>query len=266
MTQRLLSLAAGNLPEFSPVEVATAAAAAGWSAAGIWFDADSWTANTTRSVRNAYERHALTPLDIEVIWIHPGADDPNHERLIAAGAEIGAQNALIVSSDPDIEHTKQRFERLCQIADGYGLNACLEFLPITAIKTLEQALEVLNCVQHPRGKLLLDALHLMRSGGSVVNIANIPTDLLTYAQPCDAPAALPQQGENPLLTDAVDGRQLLGDGGLPLQEFIRALPADLPLSPEIRSRALRERFPAAIDRATELLTSTRRYLDRLPAE
>lgn len=263
MTNRLLSLAAGNLPEFSPLEVAHAAASAGWPAAGIWFDADSWTTTTTREVRNAYEALELTPLDIEVIWIHPGVPDPDHERLLAAGAEIGAENALIVSSDPNIENTKRRFEALCISADKVGLNACLEFLPITEIRTLEQALEVVQSVQHPRGKLLLDALHLIRSGGSTEILNQIPLDLLTYAQPCDAPAELPTTGDNPLLTDAVDGRTLLGQGGLPLKEFLQALPENLPLSPEIRSRELRERFPSAADRATAILSNTTMYLDNL---
>ena len=263
MTQRLLSLAAGNLPEFSPVDVAIAAAATGWPAAGIWFDADTWSARTTKDVRDVYESHTLTPLDIEVIWIHPGAADPDHERLLAAGAEIGAQNALIVSSEPNLENTKRRFDALCRTAESFGLNACLEFLPITEIKTLEQALDVIESVQHPRGKLLLDTLHLIRSGGSISGISKIPLEYLTYAQPCDAPAALPQQGDNPLLLDAVDGRQLLGEGGLPLRQFIQALPADLPLSPEIRSRALRERYPEAAERAAAILHNTHRYLDSL---
>jgi hypothetical protein len=38
VTGRLISLAAGVLPEFSPVEMATAAVASGWPAVGIWVD------------------------------------------------------------------------------------------------------------------------------------------------------------------------------------------------------------------------------------
>ncbi len=103
--KRLPSLATGSLPEFSPVEVVEAAATAGWEACGIWFDAARWTARTTRE---AFARSRLIPLDIEVVWIHPGAANPDHERLLEAGAEIGARNALVVRSDPDLDATKRR--------------------------------------------------------------------------------------------------------------------------------------------------------------
>lgn len=257
VTNRLLSLAAGNLPEFSPVETAIAAAEAGWTAAGVWFDSETWSAATTRSVRSAYEQYGLTPLDIEVLWIHPGKADPNHERLLAAGAEIGAHNALLVSSDPNIENTKRRFDSLCLTADKFGLNLCLEFLPITEVKTIEQALEVVTSVQHPRGKLLVDALHLIRSGGSIADVRRVPPHLMSYAQPCDASIELPLIGDDPILREAVDGRALFGDGDLPVAELIAELPNDLPLSPEIRSLDLRTRYPDATARAKAVLESIR---------
>lgn len=48
---RLLSLAAGVVPESPPAETVAAAAAAGFGAAGIWVDAAGWTDATTAEVR-----------------------------------------------------------------------------------------------------------------------------------------------------------------------------------------------------------------------
>lgn len=259
---RLLSLATGNLPEFTPVQVVEAAANAGWKACGIWFDPESWTAQTTRDTKAAFERTGLVPLDIEVVWIRPGDADPNHERLLAAGGEIGARNALMVSSDPDMDATKRRFEALCEIADRYGVNACFEFLPITEVKSLPMALDIVQSVGHPRGKLLVDALHLARSGGHPDMLKELPESLFTYAQICDAPASLPDMEFNTILHEAVDGRLMPGEGALPVKELVANLPKDLPLAPEQRSKPLRDAYPDATDRAKAILDATTRFLAR----
>jgi len=257
---RLLSLATGSLPEFSPVEVVEAAAAAGWEACGIWFDASTWSAQTTRDTREAFARNGLSALDIEVVWIHPGPADPHHERLLEAGAEIGARNALVVSSDPDVEATKRRFEAICRIAERCGLDACFEFLPITAVKSLPAALEVIRAVNHPRAKLLVDALHLARSGGTPEQLAGLPAELFSYAQICDAPAELSPMTHETLLYEALDGRLLPGEGKLPLRQLLGVLPAGLALAPEQRSRVLREQYPQAAARAAAILAATRAFL------
>ena len=257
---RLLSLATGCLPDFGPVEVVNAAAGAGWSACGIWFDAATWTARTTRDTREAFSRNGLVPLDIEVVWITPGRFNPDHERLLEAGAEIGARNALVVSSDPDIEATKRRFAEICRIAERCGLNACFEFLPITEVKSLEGALEVIYAVGHPCARLLVDALHLRRSGGDPAQLAGLPASLFSYAQICDAPSSRSPLNHETLLHEAIDGRLMPGDGELPLGRLLDALPAALPLAPEQRSRALRERYPDATGRAAAILGATRRFM------
>jgi len=177
-----------------------------------------------------------------------------------AGAEIGARNALVVSSDPDIEATKRRFAEICRIAERCGLDACFEFLPITEVKSLEGALEVIRAVGHPRARLLVDALHLRRSGGDPAQLAGLPASLFSYAQICDAPSALNPMNYETLLHEAIDGRLMPGDGELPLGQLLDALPAELPLAPEQRSRALRERYPDATERATAILGATRRFM------
>ena len=47
--ERMLSIAAGVTPELNadPAGFVDAAATAGWTATGIWYDAASWTSRTT---------------------------------------------------------------------------------------------------------------------------------------------------------------------------------------------------------------------------
>ncbi|MFP6815216.1 MAG: hypothetical protein VB949_06055, partial [Pseudomonadales bacterium] len=105
---RIISLASGTLPEFGPVEVTRAAAGGGFNGCGIWFDAETWNAATTREVGRAFAETGLRPLEIEVIDIRPGPSNPEHQRLLECGSEIGATEAIVVSSDPDLEAVKGR--------------------------------------------------------------------------------------------------------------------------------------------------------------
>jgi hypothetical protein len=116
----LLSLAAGVLPEFSPEQTVAAAIAGGWPAAGIWYDPKSWTPATTIEVRDRAADAGLAILDIEVIWLKPGPDDPAHFAAIDAGAAIGARNVLIVSSEDDTGRAAGKLNRLGNHAAAMG--------------------------------------------------------------------------------------------------------------------------------------------------
>jgi len=261
MHEPMLSLAAGVLPEFAPDVIVDAAAAAGYPASGIWFDPESWTDAVTARVRGALAAAALTALDIEVIWIRSGrgvSDDAR--RLIAVGGELGARNVLIVSANPDRAETCHQFAALCDLADAAGMRAVLEFLMISEIRTLRDALAVVHEVEHPAGGVLIDALHLQRCGAVPADLAGVDPRLLPYAQLCDGPAALTETTYQSYLTDAVDGRSAPGEGELPLGRLLEQLPPDTPLSLEVRSRRYREQYPDPVERAQAVLRQTRLFL------
>jgi len=257
---RILSLATGTLPDVDPPGVVRAAAAAGFSHTGLWFDPEEWTSQTTRDVRAALDDTGISIFDFEVIWISPGKHDPNHERAIELAAEFGAENVLVVSSDPNPTETKNRFERICALCGQVGITAALEFLPITEVRTLQDALDILRDVDHPAGRLLVDPLHLARSGGHPVDLKRVPEALFSYAQYCDAPMKLDDMSYGSLMKEAIDGRLLAGDGELPLQELIAALPEELPLALELRSKSLRDAYPDPTARARRVLENAKAHL------
>ncbi len=258
-----LSLAAGNVQEFDPPDMVTAAQRTGYDMTGLWVDMDLWTPQTTRDVKQRLADGTVSVLDVEVVWIQPGDPDPKHQACIDIGAEVGAQFVLIVSSDPDRGATKKKFELLCNHAQQAGLTAVLEFLPITEIKSLDDALDVVTDVAHPSSGILVDTLHLIRSGGSAAAVAQADPALFPYCQIADAPAALAEETYETILSEAVDGRLLPGEGKLPLTDIMTALPKGLPVSPEIRSLALRESFPEIEPRAAAIYAASRRFLDGL---
>lgn len=255
----LLSLAAGVLPEFSPEQTVAAAIAGGWPAAGIWYDPESWTPATTIEVRDRAADAGLTILDIEVIWLKPGPDDPAHFAAIDAGAAIGARNVLIVSSEDDAARAAGKLNGLGNHAAAVGLRACLEFAAFTTVGDIASAVALLDAADCDNLGLLIDPLHLARTGGSPADLNSVDPRRFPYAQFCDAPAHGPPSDVAEIIREALDLRLMPGDGDLPLDDLLAQLPPTTPLSVELRSAALRDDHPDAADRARSLLAATQRW-------
>jgi sugar phosphate isomerase/epimerase len=112
--------------------------------------------------------------------------------------------------------------------------------------------------------VLVDPIHVDRSGTTVAEIAAIDPALLSYAQFCDARALRPNPADfDAVITDAIDLREQAGEGVLPLASMLQALPADIPLSIELRSAALREAFAHPALRAKAVLDATRLWMEQL---
>jgi sugar phosphate isomerase/epimerase len=256
-----ISLASGVVPEFGPVETIHAAAAGGFDAVGLWVEPEQWTAQTTIDCRTALGDTGLELLDVEVIWIKPDSDMATLKAVIDIGAELGAKNVLCVASDPDMGANTARLAELCRHAEGSGMRVALEFGIFTEVKNLRQAMAVLDSVAHPLRALLIDPIHVDRSGTTAADIAAVPRNLLPYAQFCDAPARRPDPDNfDEVIIDAIDLREQCGAGGLSLKAMYDALPANIPLSIELRSKALRDGYPDAGERAKVVAAATRRWL------
>jgi sugar phosphate isomerase/epimerase len=259
-----ISLASGVVPEFGPVETIRAAAFARFDAVGLWVEPAEWTATTTREARSALADSGLPLLDVEVIWLKPDSAMDDHRKVIDVGADLGARNVLCVSSDPDHGSTATRLAELCRHAEGSGIRVALEFGIFTEVRDLKAALAVLDAVAHPLRALLVDPIHVDRSGSAIAEIARVDPELLPYAQFCDARAERPDPADfNAVIIDAIDLREQCGAGALPLAELYCALPPGLPLSIELRSRALREAYPEAGARAKAVADATRKWLGGL---
>lgn len=256
-----ISFASGIVPESGPVETILAAAAGGFDATGLWVEPGNWTAGTMRDARSALADTGLELLDVEVVWIKPDSDMGDHKACIDIGAELAARNVLCVSSHPDPGATAAALMELCTHAEGSGMRVALEFGIFTEVKNIDMVMAVLDAVGHPLRALLIDPIHVDRSGSSIEAIARVPRELLPYAQFCDAPAKRPDPNDfGAVIIDAIDLREQCGEGALPLDALYKALPDHVPLSIELRSKALRERCPDPKDRARAVAKATRHWL------
>jgi sugar phosphate isomerase/epimerase len=262
VSRRLISLAAGIMPEATPAQLIECAAAADFDFGGMWIEKDSWTPATTRAIRQQARDASVALLDCEVAWIMPGPPDPWLTELVAIAAELGARNLLCVSSDPDMAATTAKFQTLVSAAAGTGVRVNLEFGIFTEVKTIHMARAILEQVEGDAKALLVDTLHWSRSGGTAADLAALPPEWLSYCQPCDAPADPPDPGNfDAIIDDAINRRLPLGQGGLPLSAMLDALPADLPLAIEERSATLRDAFPDLAQRARQVARTSRAWLD-----
>lgn len=250
---RLISLAAGVTTELEADPATFVASAAGWPACGIWFDPASWTSATTTAVAARLADTGLVALDIEVVRL--GDEHDCGPALVEAGAALGARNILCISRIADAAETTARFAALCELAAPAGIRVCLEFMRFTSVPTLADAVAVVTAAAQPNGGVLVDTLHLFRSGGTLQDLAAVDPALLPYAQWCDAPAEPPGWSTRELIDDALHERLLPGAGALPTTEFVLALPPSTPLSLEVRSRWLRETYPDPVDRARAVLAA-----------
>lgn len=256
-----ISLASGVVPEFGPLETIRAAIDGGFDAVGLWIEPPLWSPRLVRDVKQSLADSGLELLDVEVVWIKPGSDMSDHKRCLDIGMELGAKNVLCVSSDPDPGSTAARLFELCSHAEQGPMRVALEFGIFTEVKTIGAARAILDDVSHPLRALLIDPIHVDRSGATPEDVAAVPRSLLPYAQFCDAPAERPDPSDfNAVITDAIDLRRQLGEGALPLPEMLRALPVNIPLAIELRSKVLRDSFPDPSERARATAKATRAWL------
>lgn len=257
-----IAMASGIMPEATPLQLVEAAARAGFDFGGMWYEPSDWTPATTRAVKGALRDAGLALLDIEVVWLKPGPPDPLHERILETGAELGARNVLVVSSDPDRSATRDKLARLMALGETLGIRVNLEFGLFTEVKTINAASALLEEIDSPAAGLLIDALHWMRSGGTAEDVTALPKRWLSYAQICDAPAPGPSPDDAAgILAEAIDGRCFLGEGGLPVNHLLSVLPPDLPLGIEQRSKALRAAFPDLVERARAVQRKSRAFVE-----
>ncbi|RVQ66553.1 sugar phosphate isomerase/epimerase [Croceicoccus ponticola] len=258
-----IGLASGVLPEFDAATVVRSAHAAGFDSAGLWVDAAEWTPTHTAETRRALADTGISVIDVEVLWLRDEASVDDHRRILDIGMELGAANALCVSSDEDAAKTTDWLGQLCRHVEGNSLRVNLEFGWFSKVVDLASARSIVKAVAHPSAAILIDPIHVDRSQSPIGDIAKLDRSLISYAQFCDARAERPDVHDfDAVLVDAVDLREQMGEGALDLDAMYRALPKDIPLSIELRSEALRNTYPDdPVARAKAVADVTRKWLE-----
>ncbi|MDO9404408.1 MAG: TIM barrel protein [Polaromonas sp.] len=201
----------------------------------------------------------VSVLDVETVWIGPEHDPASLRPMMDTARRLGCRNLLTMGADPDAARLVDSFSRLCEEADRFGLNVGMEFAAYTAVPTLQAAARLVRATRRANARVLVDALHFARSGGEPWQIAAIDPALLAYCQLADARGARPADDEA-LKAEARGGRFLPGEGDLPLDALLDALPAGLPIG--VETPCIAHEGLGAVERGRRAGEATRRFLAR----
>lgn len=209
-----------------------------------------------RELRDVLSGEGVGVFDVEFVPVVPELDPASLLPLFETAASLGACCVSVSGDDPDEARLAEKLAALAQLAKPFGLRIDLEFMRWRHVGTLAQARAAIERAAQPNLAVLIDALHLSRAGGTPDDVAAMPPEMLGFAQLCDAPASLPANDEE-AIREARTARLAPGDGALPLDALLRALPRTLPLSVEMPMPSLHPQ--ARIELAYR---SARRVVDR----
>lgn len=237
--RRLLSVAHLTALSATPDELIWAAAGAELDCIGLRLippRPDSPVADVVgnpgavRALRRSLADSGIRLLDVEAVIVTAEFDPAALQPAFEVASELGCGHILsnMYITDPDA--ASEAFGQLCDTAAAFDLCVSLEFVPLSPLKTLDAAMQVLDLADRSNARLLVDAIHLSRSGGCPADLARVAKERLAYAHICDAVTTIPQ-GED-LIRETREDRRLPGEGTLWLHDFLNALPPDLPLAIE----------------------------------
>jgi sugar phosphate isomerase/epimerase len=261
----LLSLAPLTINDAAPLELIDAAAAGGFDAVGLRIVGPPGTDPVTpivgdaaliRAIKQRFADHGIGLFAATGIWLWPELDVARLDRELATAAELGAGWFLAAGYDPDEARLGDNFTRLCEAAAGHGLKIAFEFMPYIETKTLGAAHRIVQQSSQSNCGILVDVLHLARSGGTPAEVAAIAPEQIAYIQLCDAPREKPAHLQ--LREESLRDRLYPGEGELWLYDLMDALPRDVAI--DLETPSARDRSLPAAERAKRAGDATRRFL------
>jgi len=249
---RALSLSYYTVPELSFTETIDVAAASGCSHVGVRLldgaptDPPSPLVGSAALRREAMARmrdRGVQALDASAARLRPDTQVRAFEPMLDACVDLRIRHVTCSIDDPDVQHRADALGLLCELARARGVRVEIEFVPWMTIARLSDAAALIHETAAENLGILVDALHLDRSGDVPDDIRRWPADWFRIAQICDAPPCT-DHGKADQIRVATQARCMPGEGALPLTQLVHALPRDIPLSLEIPMIDLARRMSA----------------------
>lgn len=167
-------------------------------------------------------------LDVEVLRLNDAVDFADRaERSLALGRRFGARHLIVVNENLSAAAAASAMRGVCRLAEG--IQVCLEFMAFSATPDLAAAVDVVRRSECGNAAVLVDTLHLARTGGRPEEVTDHLDVLAPYAQICGVPRRWPSRG---LVHEATRSRRLPGYGTGADRELLRVIPPCWALSVE----------------------------------
>lgn len=257
-----LTLGYLTMEQVPPLDMAAAAAAAGFKSAGLRITGRLQSDNSPnivgnppalRAIRSRFSECGVRLSNISTFHLRPGLSLAALLPVLDAAALIEAEMVVVSGYDPDRARMQDFISAYASAAAERNLKLALEFLPRSEIRTLEQGLEIAVRTGRKNVGLVIDALHLARSGGVPADLRMVDPNRIFFTQLCDASEKDLGDGASP----ARQFRLYPGEGVLPLYELLDALPPDIEIECETPRSDLAH-LPAR-EQAISAMTAMRRF-------
>jgi len=209
-----------------------------------------------RALKTTCEALGVTIDMLESFNIMPDTDLETFRPAMASGAWLGALSAGMQLREDEPQRMLDRFAAACALAADYGLQVYTEMSRRMALKTVAEGVRFLTQVGAPNARLMIDTLHHFRFDQPPEDAARAE-GFLGRVQLCDGAAPAPPAEEQ--LNEALYDRLPPGEGALPLEAFLAAMPDDIVVGLEIPMRR-REHGATAADVAAHCFDATRRLM------
>lgn len=212
-----------------------------------------------RSVKVALQQAGIAVYDIEFVVIDEAFSASELLPVLESAGELGARRLSVCGDDPDKGRFNDNLTALAALAGEFGMGVDLEIMPWRRIGTLASAVEAAEGTRRANVGVLIDALHLSRSGAVPADLKSVSKRLIQSVQLCDAVAERPAD-DAALVVEARGGRLLPGEGALPLRDLLGVVPLEARLSVEVPNTGLpaQEHAKALFDATTALLGRSER--------
>jgi sugar phosphate isomerase/epimerase len=238
-----ISLAALTILDAGPVGQVYAAQEGGFTSVGLRLqpllasdEAIVGDAGKEAALLKALHETSMKVLEIGVFPLKASTKPEDFAAVVAFSAKIGALYLVCPIEDDDSARRVKTFGGVCDLAAQFGMEALVEFNPYSGCRSLGEAAALAHEAARPNGKLLIDVLHLSRSGGSPEDARRLDPALVPLIHFCDAP---PRPTDNrsfdELRKESRTARLLPGEGSLWLTELLQSLSPDVAISVEAPS-------------------------------
>jgi len=226
----------------APLDTVAAAASAGFTSVGLRItgrrpgDAYPHTVETldhAKAIKRLAQDHDIRISNVNAFSLFPEVELSHLEQVIALTSAVGADTIVTICNQPDQKKFADTFAHYCELAAQAGIRIVLEFMRFSEIKTIGDASRIVSEWGVSSTGVLIDALHLQRSGGTADDIAAMDPAKIAYFQLCDAPETARRATDDELRTESRTRRLEPGKGTLPLHTFISSLPPGTEIEYEV---------------------------------
>ncbi len=228
-----LTLGSLTISDASMPDIVAAAAEAGFVGCGMRVtgrrvdDPTPTVVGNPALVRSIKERLKATGIMLSSVAAYhftPELRVSDFAPVIDIAAELGARTFGVACQDPDEGRFVEKLAEFAGEIEKIKARVAIELMPYSQARTIEQTKRLVERTGKPNVGFNLDSLHIFRSGATAADVKSVAPERVFIVQISDAPRTLAAGMDLP--TESRTSRLYPGLGGLPLYDFLDAIPQD----------------------------------------